>query len=117
MDDDAGVRHFIAAVLAGAGFEVVQAADGFAGVEAFRGRAADIRLVLIDLTMPGKSGLEVAADVRHLRPDVPVLLTSGYSDDVVSSQLAGGRIDGFLHKPFGPAAVLEAVQAALRAVG
>lgn len=68
-----------------------------------------MRAVLSDLTMPGKSGLEV----RQLRPDVPVLLISGYSDEEVSGQLGGLRIDGVLHKPFGPGVILETLKAAL----
>jgi len=59
----------------------------------------------------------VAAELRRLRPDVPVLLLSGYSDEDVSGLLDGLRIDGFLHKPLRPGAVLDELKAALRAVG
>jgi CheY-like chemotaxis protein len=117
VDDDEAVLQFLANLLKRIGFEVIQSVDGAAAVELFRGRAADVRLAIIDLTMPGKNGIEVATELRQIRPDLPILLLSGYSNEDVTSQLDGLRINGLLHKPFGLGDLVKAIKAALGVVG
>jgi len=62
------------------GFTPILAGDGVEGVECFRRHAAELRLVLLDLTMPRMDGEEALAEMRRINPDVPVILISGYSE-------------------------------------
>jgi CheY-like chemotaxis protein len=100
-----------------AGFQVLQASDGPQGVETFRRHAAEIDAVLLDLTMPGMNGEEVFRALRAIRPDVRVLLMSGYDEQEAAARFAGEGPAGFLQKPYRPEDLLRAVQQALRCSG
>jgi PAS domain S-box-containing protein len=99
VEDEANVAQFVEKVLTGAGFEVALAGDGKAGVEAFQ-RRPQISAVVLDLTMPQMDGWEVLSRLTSLRPEVPVLLISGYSDPEFPAAL--DRRPPLLHKPFRP---------------
>ncbi|GAC1651447.1 MAG: PAS domain-containing sensor histidine kinase [Gemmatimonadaceae bacterium] len=100
VDDDDNVRVAIGRVLRRLGYEVLIAANG---TEAL-GIAADpmlpIGLVMIDLVMPGMSGVELAMRIKAVRGDVKVLLVSGHSDDQVSRFDVAARTYPFIQKPF-----------------
>ncbi len=113
VDDEPTVRAFASTVLTGAGIEVVQASDGAEAVEIFRRRAGSITLVLLDMTMPIMSGEETLRELRRIRPDVKALLSSGYSEQDATSQLAGEDGVRFLQKPYMPQDLLEKVREAL----
>jgi two-component system, cell cycle sensor histidine kinase and response regulator CckA len=93
-----------------AGFRVVAAADGQEAVNRFRERADEITAVVLDVTMPQLSGDEVLAIIRETRPDIPVILSSGYSEQETTERLAGHGPDGFLQKPYSPAELIELIQ-------
>lgn len=99
VDDDEGVRGVARTLLARRGFTVVLAEDGREGLERFRAAGDDLRAVLLDLTMPVMGGAEALAAMRDERPDVPVLLMSGYTEHEIQQTFAG-RASGFLQKPF-----------------
>jgi signal transduction histidine kinase/CheY-like chemotaxis protein len=99
VDDDPGVRELAEEMLRRLGFAVLSAQEGGEGVEAFRKHAGEIDAVLLDLTMPGISGEETLRRIHSIQPDQPVVLMSGYSEEVAASQRLGG-VAGFLHKPF-----------------
>jgi two-component system, cell cycle sensor histidine kinase and response regulator CckA len=101
VDDDEGVRRAATRMLQHFGFEVIQACDGQEGVDFFAQRSAEIVLVLLDLTMPRLSGEEAFREMRRLRADVPVILTSGYSEDEATRSFAASGPSGFVQKPFG----------------
>lgn len=110
VDDDAGVRGAIAALLDLAGFTVLQAADGRAGLASVAERP-DLALLVLDLTMPEMSGVEVLREVRRTRPWLPVLVVSGW-DEERSGWQAEGPV-GFVAKPFTMPELVRAVRAAL----
>ena len=114
VDDEPAVRRFAVFVLARMGFDVVEAEDGPQALDEFRRHADGIRLVLLDLTMPRMSGERVLDELRRLRPDVPVVLSSGFDAPEVAARTAGDGRTGFVQKPY-PAADLEtAVRRVLR---
>jgi DNA-binding NtrC family response regulator len=100
VDDDENARSVAEAVCRSAGFRTLQAADGRAGVEAFRRHSAEITVVLLDLTMPHLGGEEAFAEMRLVRADVPVILMSGYQEQEVTSRFAGRGLAAFVQKPF-----------------
>jgi CheY-like chemotaxis protein/two-component sensor histidine kinase len=100
MEDEEPVRLVMAELLKSFGFKVQTAADGRAGLEAFRRDPAKWTLVIIDLLMPGLSGEETLASLQQIRADLRVLLVSGYTDAEVTNRKPGpGRV-AFLPKPF-----------------
>ena len=97
VDDDPAVRTVAAAMLRDLGCEVTEARDGEEAVSELR-RAPDCAAAaLIDFAMPGLNGGETAAALRVLRPDLPVVLMSGYAD---LEALAGAWSGPVLRKPF-----------------
>jgi len=110
VDDDPTAREVIAAVLTHAGFSVIAAEDGLAGVEAFKQLASEFVLVLLDMTMPRLSGEGTFRKLRSIRADVPVILMSGYNEMDVTNRFVGTGLAGFLQKPFRVAELLELVR-------
>ncbi len=100
VDDDDAVRAVLARQLVGMGYAVVEARGGVEGVEQFRRHAAQVRVVLLDVTMPDMNGDRVLREIQSIRPDVPALVMSGYSSRDVRELFAGCPIVGFLQKPF-----------------
>jgi CheY-like chemotaxis protein len=99
-DDEPPIREMARRMLEALGFSVVQAADGEEAVERFREQAADIRLVLLDMTMPRLDGEGAFHRLRELDPQVKVILMSGYSEQEIRERLAGEPFADFLQKPF-----------------
>jgi PAS domain S-box-containing protein len=100
IDDEEILRTTTAAMLELFGLTPVCAEDGFAGVEAFAAAPDDVRLILLDLTMPNLDGLQTLERIRDLRRDAPILLMSGFTEQEVARRFAGHELSGFLQKPF-----------------
>jgi len=115
VDDDPGVLEVASETLARAGFEVLRARDGAAALAAFREQAGEIRAVLLDLNMPGASGEDTFDAIRRIRPDVKIILISGYSQERTTGRFADSEPVSFLQKPFLPSTLLERVRALLDA--
>ena len=111
VDDEASVRMIARESLVRAGFEVMTANDGESAVELVRETPFDG--VLLDLTMPGMTGVDVFGAMKRLRPDLPIVLTSGYSRQQTAARFHDANIDGFIQKPFLPSALVRALQAAV----
>jgi DNA-binding response OmpR family regulator len=115
VDDEAGLRSILSRLLRRAGWACRVAADGAEGVEAFEAERDRVALVLLDLTMPGMSGLEVLRHLRELDPAVPVVLMSGYAVERVPAEVLAQPGTVFVAKPFEPEEVLAQVRALARA--
>ncbi len=109
VDDDPGVLEVASETLARAGFDVLRAEDGAAALAIFRQHADEIRVVLLDLNMPGASGEDTLDAIHRIRPDVKIVLISGYSQDRTAGRFAQSELAGFLQKPFLPGALIEVV--------
>ena len=113
IDDELSVRDVACAILERAGFDVLVAASGREGLERFRAGADRIVAVLLDRTMPDLAGEEVFAELRSIRPDVPVILSSGYNEQDATCRFVPAGLAGFVQKPYLPADLLLKVRAAL----
>jgi PAS domain S-box-containing protein len=100
IDDEEIVRSTADNALRRLGYNVITAADGSRGVELLREQGQSIRLVLLDLSMPGVSGEETMREIRKIRPDIPVVLSSGYSEAYALRGFEDQRLAGFLQKPY-----------------
>lgn len=100
IDDEEGVRSLIARMLERLGFTVMLAPDGKIGVDYFRTHADSIIGVLLDLTMPRMNGEQTLHALRRIRPDVRVILMSGYSEEDATGRFEEEHLAGFLQKPF-----------------
>jgi CheY-like chemotaxis protein len=98
VDDDPDVRGFVADTLAGLGHEVAACESGAAALAALDAAAPE--LVLIDFTMPGMNGAELARELRARRPDLPLAFVTGYAETEQIEDGAGGNVP-VLRKPFG----------------
>jgi PAS domain S-box-containing protein len=105
-DDEPDVLESTAGLLHRLGFEVETAPDGAAALAAFEARPHAFRVALLDLTMPRMGGREAASRLQAARPDLPILLTSGYTE---SEAMAGARNLRFLRKPFLPDELRDAL--------
>ncbi len=114
VEDDDGVREFIEVTLKRCGLSVLCAADGREGIELFRRHRDEIRVVLLDRTMPTTSGEEAFDEMRRIRPDARIILVSGYSGEKATEHFAGKGLAGFLQKPFLPQTLLQKVRALLK---
>jgi two-component system cell cycle sensor histidine kinase/response regulator CckA len=116
VDDDPGVRHFVADALRHYGYRVLQAADGKSALTIFENYADRISAVFLDLVMPVLGGDEIIADLHRKSPDVKIILTSGYDRERAERLVGKGLFAAFLQKPYTAAHLAEAVRKAM-AVG
>jgi len=100
IEDEETVRAIICRTLESIGYSVVQAENGLVGVEKFTKATSPFQFVLLDLTMPHMDGEAAFRELRRLKPDVRVILMSGYNEQDAISQFAGKGLAGFLQKPF-----------------
>lgn len=100
VDDEPFVRNVASAMLIQLGFQVLTAGNGREGVEVFRTHGAEITCVILDLMMPEMGGEETFRELRKLRGDIPVILSSGYNEQDVTQRFVGRGLSGFIQKPY-----------------
>jgi PAS domain S-box-containing protein len=102
VEDEEGVREVAQRILQEIGFQTIAAEDGRRAVEIMEEVGDSVTAVLLDLSMPRMGGPETFRRLRALRPELPILMMSGYTEQVVAPQFSGGGpgITGFLQKPF-----------------
>lgn len=113
VDDENAVRISAEGMLKICGYEVIVADSGQAGLAAFKERRGEIGLVLLDLSMPGKSGIDVLRELKELDPGVKVVVMSGFVENEGVSQAIGYGALAFLRKPFSMRNLAETVKVAL----
>jgi nitrogen-specific signal transduction histidine kinase/CheY-like chemotaxis protein len=111
VDDEDVVREATCSMVEHLGFSVVAAADGGEAVDLFRRLRERVAFVLLDFTMPVMDGPATLAELRRLRPDVKVLLASGFDQAETSERCGTERPDAFLQKPYRLATLRKAVEA------
>jgi signal transduction histidine kinase/ligand-binding sensor domain-containing protein/ActR/RegA family two-component response regulator len=113
VDDDPGVLETVSAMVEGLGFATAIAEDGIDAVARFQQDPAAVALAVIDLTMPRMGGMETAERLRALRPDLPIVLMSGFTVDEVSDREGRGPWSTFISKPFRADQLQAAVSSAM----
>jgi CheY-like chemotaxis protein len=109
VDDDPDVREIMTGVLADLGYHVKEAGDGGAALSILRDYRPD--LLVLDFSMPGTNGAEVAAAARQNNENLRILFVSGYSDTAALEKAVGKT--PLLHKPFRPGEFASAVRLSL----
>ncbi len=109
VDDEEDVRLAAQLILEDIGYQVICAQDGLSGLDLFRQYQHDIRAVLLDLTMPHMNGEELFSEIQRIRKDVPVVLSSGYSEEEAIRQFAGNPFNAFIQKPYQIEALVETI--------
>jgi two-component system, response regulator, stage 0 sporulation protein F len=109
-DDDDDVRRTIAQALETLAYDVAEAPDGDSAMAIFREQSPE--LVILDYRMPGKNGVEVAEEMRRVRPDIPIIMASGFAEEAELGQRVGKTIP-VLHKPFRLGELADLINAAL----
>jgi CheY-like chemotaxis protein len=117
VDDESGMRNLAGAILESSGFRVLTACDGSDAIRVFERHAGEVVAIVLDLTMPAMNGEEAAVELRRVRAEVPIILSSGYSEHEVAARFAGKGLAGFLKKPYEPVELMEALQRALEGRG
>ena len=100
VDDEPEVLDLGFQMLEELGYRVLTASDGLEAITVFRAQHDNIDCVLLDLNMPRMDGLEALTELRHIRPDIRVVIVSGYSEQDIGPRFTGRDISSFLAKPF-----------------
>jgi CheY-like chemotaxis protein len=99
VDDEVALVHLGEAILRRLGYEVVACTSSTEALEVFRAAPQRFDLVITDQTMPHMTGERLAQALRHLRPDIPIILCTGFSHDMHAERAQELGIDAFLMKP------------------
>jgi two-component system, cell cycle sensor histidine kinase and response regulator CckA len=100
VDDEEIVRSVGRTMLERLGFTTITAADGIEAMDVYTKYQDEITCVILDLTMPRMDGAEMFRELRQVRPDVRVIMSSGYSEQEVADRLSNQGIAGFIQKPY-----------------
>jgi PAS domain S-box-containing protein len=113
VDDEAAVREMARRSLEHFGFDVLMAGSGAEAIDVLKRHPGKIALVLLDLGMPKLSGEQVLPELRRIRPEVKVVVSSGYSETEAMKLFRGSEISGFLQKPYTATGLAEKVKSAM----
>jgi excisionase family DNA binding protein len=111
VDDEASIRDLLSKTLALAEYDVDLAPDGRTALE--RLRMVPYDLLVTDLKMPGVDGLAVIREARRMKPDIPVIIVTGFSTEASAIEAVNLGVAGYLTKPFRIPRVLAAAAKAL----
>lgn len=111
IDDERDICELVQLTLEGQGFDVLLGYSGEEGLQQVRSRGSDIQLIMLDLAMPGLSGVDVLGTLKQELPDVPVIIMSGYVTD--KAEVAALGATDVLQKPFLLSDVEERVSSVL----
>jgi CheY-like chemotaxis protein len=109
VEDEAPLRQAVSRMLSKTGVFVIEAADGGTALDTIRTQENCIDVVVLDITIPGASSREVFEEAIRLRPEVRVIVTSEYSEDVAAASMRG-PVRHFLRKPYRMTDLAELIQ-------
>jgi PAS domain S-box-containing protein len=112
VEDEDSLRQAVGKMLGKAGFEVFEAADGSCAIDLLHSNGEKIDVLFLDLTIPGASSREVVAEAVRARPDIRVVLTSAYDEEMIPGALDVPQVRTFVRKPF---QIVDVVKTLLKA--
>ncbi|MCC6210396.1 MAG: PAS domain S-box protein [Burkholderiales bacterium] len=115
VDDEEAIREFMTDLLGGWGLEVTTLSDGAAARDAVAAEPRRFDLVITDQTMPQLTGLALACELARLRPGLPVILYTGFGEDLSPRDLRDACVAHLVRKPIEPAQFFPLLAAHLRA--
>lgn len=113
VDDDDDARDAMSRTLEYHGYTVLQARGGREAVDLLEETDADVDLLLVDVVMPGMTGISLSEEIAERHPDTPILFTSGYADEGVATPAQMEGRTHFLKKPMTIRALAEKVREVL----
>jgi CheY-like chemotaxis protein len=120
VDDEEDFRFSVSLVLRAAGYETIEAGDGGEARDLIMNAREDggpIDVILLDVWMPGMSGVQLLRELREKGISIPTVVTSGYVDEELSQELLGIMYSNFIEKPFMPEDLLRKVDIAMGSKG
>ena len=99
VDDEPDLVDVVQQILAGLGYKVVGKTNGTEALEAFRAMPHDFDLIITDQTMPDMTGEVLTKEFRRIRPDIPIILCTGFSHVIDGDEAKAMGIDAFCLKP------------------
>ena len=100
VEDEGQIKLVAKAMLEELGFTVIEASDGKEALELYQKNSEGITLVLTDIGMPLMDGYELIRELKIINPDLPIIVSSGFGDTVVTSRIAQENIAGLISKPY-----------------
>jgi two-component system cell cycle sensor histidine kinase/response regulator CckA len=113
VDDEEIVRQIATLALSNRGFSVLTAGNGFEALQVLREKGDRISVVLLDMSMPVMSGDRALREMRQIRPDLRVLVSTGYSESEATRRFAGLDVAGFVQKPYTASHLVDRVRSVL----
>jgi CheY-like chemotaxis protein/two-component sensor histidine kinase len=113
VEDEDALRQGIAKQLRKIGFDVFEAGNGTAAIDLLHAHGTEIDAILLDMTIPGHSSADVLAEAAMIRPTLKVLLTSAYTEEMVTKGLESPLVLGFIRKPFQLTTLLQQLRGIL----
>lgn len=110
VDDEEMVRNTLKRILEKFGYKVILAVDGVDAIEKFKENSNTISLVIMDLTMPRMDGSSAFSELKKIKKDVKVILSSGYNAQELSQRFVSKGVAGFLQKPYEIKDLLEKIK-------
>ncbi|MCK5131152.1 MAG: PAS domain S-box protein [Candidatus Sabulitectum sp.] len=114
VDDEPLVRDVVETMLNQFGLNVISAVDGLDCLNKFKENILKVDLVILDITMPNMDGDEAFREMKKLRSDIPVIISSGYSEHEVIARFPDEYPDGFLQKPYSADELQSKIRAVLK---
>lgn len=116
VDDEDPLRRAVAKMLHKAGFRILEACNGSAAIELLREKGPNIDVLLLDLTIPGRSSNEVVAEALRTRRNIRIVLTSAYGREMVTSAVSEAKDYAFIRKPFQLRDLIKVISSGAKAV-
>lgn len=113
VEDDEAIMKLLQEVLSRYGYGILSAVDGVEAMEVFAAHRDEIGIAVIDVIMPRMNGREVVERIRMQRPDLPVIMTSGYTDEIIDLAVISELRVAFLQKPVRPQDLLATIESCL----
>ncbi|MBN2299483.1 MAG: response regulator, partial [Deltaproteobacteria bacterium] len=100
VDDEDIVLSVCSSMVQHLGYRVFTAADGDEALEIFRARKDEIGCIILDLTMPKKDGQAAFEELRHIRSDIKIIISSGFDEQEITGRFLGKELSGIIKKPY-----------------